>query len=250
MQRTTIKAGAVAAVVLLSWSVPALGLSYGGGYTLTFEGSYIPEGLTTQIDVYTLAVWNTKPDTVIGSIDLCVGNTNIYGNPLFPNIYGMGTGIGHDPFQAWVWNGTSGTVTATSEAAAGLGTGTNAYKADSHLLVAGMWEVTLLRHEGNDGSLWDGSSNPMYGLGSIGLIAAVPVAERGNYIELMQIGIASRTIAYGHLGLWDNLGNVLLEKYYMGGDTFSVGGAPIIVPEPATIALLGAGALAARWRRR
>lgn len=251
MRTIAMKAAVAAAVVMLTWVLPAAAAGSGGGYSISFVGSYTPEGMTTPVDVYSLTLYNYNPGGVIGAIDLCVGRTDAYGNPIFPNIFGPGTHDGSDPFQAWIDGGKASIATPSPETAPYLGVDSNAYLADSHFLVPSAWEPAVFTQgENNDLSLWDGAAEVQYGLGSIALITAVPVWARTNAIEIMQVGVLRGTTVYADLGLWDGQGNLLIEKYYTGGDKYAIDGAPILVPEPMTVVLLAAAALGTVRRRR
>lgn len=250
MRTITITATIVAAVVMLTWAMPASGAG-GGGYSLTLVGSYTPEGMTTPVDVYKVTLHNYNPGGVIGAIDMCVGNHDMYGNPIFPNIYAPGTGDGSDPFQAWVNGGVGTMPTPSPETAILLGTDTNAYRADTHFLIPSSWmPAAFPQGESNDLSGGDGLPGVKYGLGSIGLITAVPITERSNAIDVIQVGVPHGTIVYADLGLWDGLGREILEKYYTGGDKYRIDGGPMVIPEPLTGALLAVGVFVALRRRR
>lgn len=225
---------------------PALGS--GGGYAVTYTGSYVPEGLITPVDVYTLMVYDYNPGGVIGSIDMCVGNHDVTVNPEFPDISTKGTHVGSDPFQAAIEITVKDSpilwLTPSPETAVLLDEDTNAYHADTHYHISSGWPVRVFpQAEINDLSLGDGPSDVKYGLGSIGVITAVPVEERTNAIDVMQIGVLRGTTVYASVGLWDGDGNLLQDTYWAGGPL-------ILIPEPATALLLTAGALGVLRRRR
>jgi MYXO-CTERM domain-containing protein len=195
---------------------------------------------STTVDVYTITVTADDPEGHVGALLLCVGDTSDANFTVFD------PGIGDNPFQAWGVGSKTTTLykTATEEDAYGnlygmeIIEGDTEYYADTHLLTGvGDWTPsTAGPDEMNDKSI----AGPVkyeyvFGQGMMWFQSAVPVVNWANSIDVAQVGVIRGTDVY----LRD-----------MSSDGVGSDDTTMLIPEPATLTLLGLGALTLIRRRR
>jgi len=197
------------------------------------------------VDVYDIiqTATGTDPnsgDYLLGAICLGIGTGDD------PNLNPQ---IGDDPFQIWndgydpnAPGSMSDYWTATYNNTARIEDIGDNRRADTRFLPPGMeaWVPAILYpFERNDEryGLCTGSADDKAGLGEIYVATAVPVANRAHSITVLQVGVVQGTTVYGRFDSADG----------WGGETHEHN---VLIPEPATLSLLGLGALAMLRRRR
>ena len=204
-------------------------------YTATYTGSHDVAGVT--VDMYTVTL-DAGTGRVMGSLILTAGTMAELG--------------ASNPFQVWYsYRQTApppaknvDLKTPTADDIAGWGLSYE--QTDTHLLPTGIasWApVVVAPAEDNDASIVDPGYDPggnKLGAGSLTVQTSVPVSLRTQTLELLQAGVIHTSE-----GVWvkslsaDDYGLVTELHIFL---------PPI--PEPATLSLLGLGALALFRRRR
>ncbi|MGA2264956.1 MAG: PEP-CTERM sorting domain-containing protein [Phycisphaerae bacterium] len=239
---------AVAAQAGITWNVLT------GPINITMEkvGTYTVTGDSGSaiVNVYDMTMWCRDPNTVETVVALTIGSA---------------TGAGSDPFQAAsVYKAGSKyhigltPVESADETFLDPCDGSNAYQADSRFMPSGEytdpndpcdgienWMNLRVPTETNDGSI-DPNQNVdgdmMLGKGGMEVLVAIPLAMQSPNLKLKiaRIGIVQGDMVY----FQDQ------SAYYDGIRDLSEYTAPILVPEPATLAFLSLGAVTLLRRRR
>ena len=199
-----------------------------------------------SVDIYDITQTATgtepnNPDYLIGAVSVGIGNG------LDPNLNPQ---IGDDPFQ--IWNDGydpndefSNMADYWTEAYGHTGRIANVgdnRRADTRFTKPGLenWAPAILapseRNDERYGSVTNGGDD-VAGLGEIYCTVGVPVLNQAHSITIMQVGVPSGKTVYGKFDSADS----------GGGETHENN---VLIPEPATLSLLGLGALAMLGRRR
>jgi hypothetical protein len=220
-------------------------------HSITLLGTYtLGIGTTPTIDVYKVGFACDDPNRVIGALVLGVGS--VAGDPCYaqgipvdpndPNDY-------DDAFNAAWRVGGKTPVTMLTPTRDDANTWltppdtSKCYETDSSFLPPNIgssvyWPTsTLSPTETNDASIYyTGNDDYVAGVGWLAVAKAVPVALRTNAMDAIMVGVIQGDTVYVYTGSADDLGMTTKERF--------------LVPEPATLTLLGLGALCLIRRRR
>jgi hypothetical protein len=218
--------------------------------TISYVGTYtIGLGAGPVVDVYKVHMHTNVG--VLGALVIEIGWSagepcyamGIPVDPNDPNSY-------DNPFQAW-WTsyGKSGNVQrltgSEDEAAVWLTPpdSSKCYEADTRFLPAdiGTWGPAIYNpKEDNDGSIYDGGTEDYFvGVGRLGVAVGLQNYLREIYgadMDVALVGVVRGTTVYLYTGSADSFGITTKER--------------MLVPEPVTLTLLGAGSLCLARRRR
>jgi hypothetical protein len=230
------------------------------GHTITLEGQYTVSYMATNTTVKVYKLTLDAPDTWrIGALDIVIGSDACTS--------------GQDPFQAWrrTWDADGGvwvdTKTPTNKSdkifmTSGSYTGTNIYETDTRLICnydmgdpnygdSNMWidnwqpAAVVAPSERNDKLIYDPGdvAKAELGKGDLWVTAGVPDGYRVQHQVIALIGIVDGDHVWIH--------NMSAAQPFEGSsesvdEVFEI----MIIPEPATLTVLGLGALALMRRRR
>lgn len=200
-------------------------------HTVTPVGTYtMGIGSAPVVDVYDVS-FDAGEGRTLGALVITVGSDS---------------GEGTDPVQsAWLSGGKTPVLHLTpSEDDSGYWLVppdvTKCYETDTRFLPAGIgtWApVVVVPTEINDGSIYSaGTEDYKAGLGDITVSVAVPVSEREEEITVIRVGVPLGAHVWCLSKSADDLGVVTTDLFE--------------IPEPATLTVLGLGALALVRRRR
>jgi hypothetical protein len=228
------------------------------GHTTTYEGKYTVAymGTTTTVKVYKLTL--DAPETWrIGALDIVIGSDACTS--------------GQDPFQAWrrtynsdeeTWGDTKTPTNKNDKIfmTSGSYTGTNIYETDTRLICdydmddpnygdSNMWidnwqpAAVVAPSERNDKSIYNPGdvAKGELGKGDLWVTAGIPDGYRMQNQVVALIGIVEGDRVWAH-----NMSAAQPSE----GSSESVDEVFEIIPEPATLTVLGLGALALIRRRR
>ena len=212
--------------------------------TITKTGTYTPTGITggATVDVYTFHIAVTEGEE-IGGVDLTIGT-------LAYEWFGVGDANGSDPFQIEYQTGSGKTLahnmTPTPETCVaylydGTGGYDNQIAMDTHFLVEGLtgWLPAISAPtETNDRTLGSYTDDPasLYGKGDLYIAAPCPTGDEEASLDFAQVAVLQGTTVWARMQVSNTDGMI----------GWSWNG---IIPEPATMTLLGLGALALIRRR-
>ena len=144
---------------------------------------------------------------------------------------------------------TAGTPTEDDTAFFDPNDGTNMYQSDSRFLPSGIadWAPAVASpEEENDESIYNPANvqyEPVLGLGQLWAIVGIPMEENmGNELLVARVGVLStepNVWVYSGIGARPDANSGSQADYYT-----------YMIPEPATLTVLGLGALALLRRRR
>ena len=212
--------------------------------TITKTGTYTPTGITggLSVDVYNINLSVTEGEK-IGGVDLTIGT-------LAYEWFGVGPD-GSDPFQIEYQTGSGKTLahnmTPTPEACVaylydGTGGYDNQIAMDTHFMVEGLagWLPAISSPtETNDRTLGQYTDDPAskYGLGDLYIAAPCPTGDEQSSLDIAQVAVLEGTTVYMRLQV-SNADGMIGWSWL-----------PNLIPEPATMTLLGLGAIALLRRR-
>jgi hypothetical protein len=189
-------------------------------------------GTSTTMDVYNITL-TADGDGNVAAILICAGDSSDEGWVAFD------PGKGDSPFQVWKDYG-GGDIAPTPKWEDCNSKAKTYLTSDSHLLagIGAYSPQTCAPVEENDSSIWTADPDEGgfdLGQGALAFQAAVPVVYYAHSVVVAQVSVIKGTTVWGRDMSSDGIGS---------DDT------TFLIPEPATLTLLGLGALTLIRRRR